>query len=203
MNSYAHQISCSLRPGRAEVSDFDDGARNGIEHLANEAPLLRTGIHRLVREHPTEARISIVRPEMQHRKYKRLDDQFEPPVKVGLAHCDRESDQTLFDDRRNASLEDRAIEPLLRAEMIADQRHRHVRGLGDLAHGSAIESVGAEHALGLLQDAFARRSPADLASTAARAIFADLILARNSFSSDSLFLIERTIKILVFWVKLA
>ena len=139
------------------MSEFDDGARNGIEHLANEAPLLRTGIHRLVREHPTEARIAIVRPQMQHRKYKRLDDQLEPPVKVGLAHCDREPDQTLFDDRRNASLEDRAIEPLLRAEMIADQRHRHVRGLGDLAHGSAIETVGAEHALGLLQDAFARR----------------------------------------------
>jgi len=98
-------------PWQSRSERLDHGAGDRVEHVANEAPLLRTRVHRLVRENPTEARIPIMGAQMQHRKDERLDDKLEPPVEVGLAHRDRETGQTLLHHRRHTPVEHCAIKP--------------------------------------------------------------------------------------------
>ena len=134
MNSYAHQISASVLVGSADRKRVHHGAGDRIEHVANEAPLLRIWIHRLMRQQTPEARVSVMRPQVQHGKHERLHDEFEPAVEIRFAHCDCEAREALLDHSRNAPLEDGAIEPFLRSEMIADQRGRNICGVSELSH---------------------------------------------------------------------
>ena len=74
-----------------------------------------------------------MRAKVQHRQDKSLDDELEPSIKIGL-HRERQTDKTLLDHSRRATIEDSAIKALLRSEMIAEQRHGDTRCQADLSN---------------------------------------------------------------------
>ena len=56
-------------------------------------------------------------------------------------------------DRRDAALEDGAIEADLSAEIVGEQRELHAGGGRDLAHRNAVDAVRREQPFGRVEDA--------------------------------------------------
>ena len=77
-----------------------------------------------------------------------------PSARAPQVHA-AEAREPLLGQRLVAAREHRAIERLLRPEVIRDQRERHLRGRREIAHRHAVEAVRGEQPLGHGEDALA------------------------------------------------
>ncbi|MNL54996.1 hypothetical protein D3C87_1783730 [compost metagenome] len=92
--------------------------------------------------------------QLEHWRDQRFHKEFEPLVEVALHLRDLHAGEPLANDGRRPELENRAIEPLLAAEVIIDERYRNVRRDRDLAHRRAIIAKLREKLFGRQQDTF-------------------------------------------------
>jgi hypothetical protein len=119
----------------------DDLLRDRIENLRNDAALERVGIARLPRHQPAEPGLRVDRPQADHWKHQRFDDELKATLSIRLVVRQPQSREPLLHDRRRAALEYRAIETILGTEVIADQPDRHLCRDRDLPHRNTVQPV--------------------------------------------------------------